>query len=835
MMDELSWLAKATVVLAAALGASRAAAAAPAAVRALMLAAAFAMLLILPLAAVAIPTRTIAIPVPPPAQTMPVDDTSAAFTERASPDTTRRTAATSAWVLPSLPTALRAVWLAGVALFFSSLALSLWRLRRAARSGRRWIAGDALVDAEAARIGAHRRVELFLHDDLPAPMTFGLWRPTIGLPADAPRWSPPDLQRALVHELEHVRRRDWLLHLMARVTCGLYWFHPLAWVAWRRLHVETERACDDAVLREADATAYAEQLVSLARRVAERWPSPVLSMASRSELGARVAAILDSRPTRGRASSLCTAAIVAVAAALVAAISPLQAVHRLAEPQTTAPGTRRPAFDVVSIKPNVSSVPNQTITRAGNTFVARNVTLPQLIFEAYRVDSDQLSGADGWMASERYDVEAKPAAAADWNEQMLMLQSLLADRFQLKLRRETRNVPAYSLLVAGAGVKLRPAAGGDCPSVEPCGAFRNRPGVVEGRRVSVAQLASILSGPRSGRPVVDATGIRGVFDFDLRWTPDPGQLPPGPAPDDAPPFDPSGPSLFTALEEQLGLRLQPTTAMVEHFTIEQAERPLPNDGAAAPQGAPAAAAFDVASVRLNTSGAIGARQQFTEGRFTATNTTLQLLIQDAYRIQVFQVIGGPEWLTTARFDIVATVPPGTSPEQRPPLLRALLAERFNLGAHMERRDLPVFSLVPAGADKRFGPNFRTSSLACDAVSAGGALRAPVTTVQADGRPVCGMTMGPAAMRGGGVSMLQLANALAQFARRPVIDRTGLSGFFDFDLRYAPAGRGGAPPPASDERPSIFTAVREQLGLALEPAIGPVDVLVIDRADMPSGN
>jgi bla regulator protein BlaR1 len=591
MMEELSWLAKATVVLAAALGASRAAGGAPAAVRALMLGSAFGVLLILPLAAVAIPTRTIAIPVAPPAQAILVDDVSAAFADgdRAASETPRVTAVTSALAMPSLPTVLRAVWLAGVALFLGSLAVSLWRLRRVARHGRRWPAGDALVDAEAGRIGAHRRVDLFLHDDLPAPMTFGLWRPTIGLPADAPRWSPSELQRALVHELEHVRRRDWLLHLMARVTCGLYWFHPLAWVAWRRLHVETERACDDAVLRDADATAYAEQLVSLARRVSERWPSPVLSMASRSELGARVAAILDSRPTRGRASSLWTAAVVAVAAALVAAISPLQAVHRLAEPQAAAQGTRRPVFDVVSIKPNASSVPNQTITRAGNTFVARNVTLPQLIFEAYRVNPDQLSGAEGWMASERYDVEAKPEAAADWSQQMLMLQSLLADRFKLKLRRETRDAPAYSLLVARAGVKLRPAAEGDCPSAEPCGGFRNRPGVVMGTRVSVSQIAGILSGPRSGRPVIDATGIRGVFDFELRWTPDPGQLPPGPAPDGGPPFDPSGPSLFTALEEQLGLRLQPTTTTVEHFTIEQAERPLPNDAAATPQGAPEAA------------------------------------------------------------------------------------------------------------------------------------------------------------------------------------------------------------------------------------------------------
>jgi uncharacterized protein (TIGR03435 family) len=160
---------------------------------------------------------------------------------------------------------------------------------------------------------------------------------------------------------------------------------------------------------------------------------------------------------------------------------------------------------------------------------------------------------------------------------MLMLQALLADRFGLRIRRETREVPAYALVAERSGIKLRPAAEGECPvQQDPCGTFRTRPGEVIGRRVTVPRLAAILSG-RSGRPVVDASGIGGTYDFDLKWTPDPSQLPRGPAPDDLAPFDPSGPSLFTAVEEQLGLRLQPTTAAAEHFIIEHAQRPSPND------------------------------------------------------------------------------------------------------------------------------------------------------------------------------------------------------------------------------------------------------------------
>src|SRR6185437_5803676 len=97
-------------------------------------------------------------------------------------------------------------------------------------------------------------------------------------------WSPMDVQRALVHELEHVRRRDWPIQILARVVCAMYWFHPLVWTAVRRLSVEAERACDDAVLIQCDSAAYAEQLVRLARRLLKADRQAVLSMANRTDL-----------------------------------------------------------------------------------------------------------------------------------------------------------------------------------------------------------------------------------------------------------------------------------------------------------------------------------------------------------------------------------------------------------------------------------------------------------------------------------------------------------------------------------------------------------------------
>src|SRR6202023_3733311 len=108
---------------------------------------------------------------------------------------------------------------------------------------------------------------ILLHDDIVVPMTCGVLRPAIVLPTDAEEWSDADLRHAIVHELEHVRRADWPVHILARFVSAMYWFHPLVWIAWRRLCLDSERACDDAVLLGAEQTAYAEQLVRLARRM----------------------------------------------------------------------------------------------------------------------------------------------------------------------------------------------------------------------------------------------------------------------------------------------------------------------------------------------------------------------------------------------------------------------------------------------------------------------------------------------------------------------------------------------------------------------------------------
>jgi len=136
-----------------------------------------------------------------------------------------------------------------------------------------WLAGEC---------GVRRKVEVLLHDGVPGPLTCGIWRPAILLPDEACEWNEADLRRALVYELEHVRGGDWAIQLATRATCVLYWFHPLVWMAFRRLSLEAESAADDAVVRGAEHTEYADQLVSLAGRLSKAQAQSALGMANRS-------------------------------------------------------------------------------------------------------------------------------------------------------------------------------------------------------------------------------------------------------------------------------------------------------------------------------------------------------------------------------------------------------------------------------------------------------------------------------------------------------------------------------------------------------------------------
>jgi len=334
-----SIVAKATVATALGLTAAWLARGSRAAVRHAPLAAAFGVLLLLPAASIVAPPVRIALPAAAQKRTAPALREAAAIPPAAPPHTSADVTSVIPRSAPISPSALwTAGWIAGTALFLLPVIMGLWQVRSLRRSALPWRQGQSAVDRLAIEAGIKRRVELLLHGSLAGPMTCGVLHPAIVLPEDAQTWEEEDLNRAIVHELEHVRRGDWLSHCLARAVCAVYWFHPLVWMAWRRLGLEAERSCDDAVLGRSEATAYADQLVGIAQRlsVAAKMPvgrSPLLAMANRADLAARVGAVLDGRQPRGRAGTLPVAFACVAAAALVLTISPLRMV---AAPQSAA-------------------------------------------------------------------------------------------------------------------------------------------------------------------------------------------------------------------------------------------------------------------------------------------------------------------------------------------------------------------------------------------------------------------------------------------------------------------------------------------------------------------
>jgi ankyrin repeat protein len=326
---ELALLCKATLILLAALAASAMAARRSASARHLIWAAAFAALLALPLIPALAPHAAIEIPIPVVADRFlivtPLDSAGRPLMAlptlpSAPPPSPRRRSDGPSW-----SGLLRSAWFAGFALFLAPLLFDLFRLQRLRRNALPWAAAQSRVPCN---------VELLLHEGLATPLTCGILRPAILFPIAARDWPDVELRCALAHELEHVRRRDWPVHVASRAIASIYWFHPLVWTAWRRLALEAERACDDAVLQLEDSARYAHQLVSLAESMNTPHTQLALGMALRGDLSTRVTALLDSTLQRDPASRRAIVTAASVAPLAAAALAPLTAV---AQPQLPVP------------------------------------------------------------------------------------------------------------------------------------------------------------------------------------------------------------------------------------------------------------------------------------------------------------------------------------------------------------------------------------------------------------------------------------------------------------------------------------------------------------------
>jgi uncharacterized protein (TIGR03435 family) len=239
-----------------------------------------------------------------------------------------------------------------------------------------------------------------------------------------------------------------------------------------------------------------------------------------------------------------------------------------------------------------------------------------------------------------------------------------------------------------------------------------------------------------------------------------------------------------------------------------------------------------------------------------------MLVRMSYQLQDSQIVGGPNWLFTDRFDVMdkgtAPGPDGTFMAK----LQSLLEDRFKLVVHTETREMPMYALVLRQRNGSLGPELHASAADCPTAPRSGLPGlapprpppppSPAAPGAAAGsgsgnleRPRCGMRFGPGTMMGGGLTMPQMARNLSQIVGGIVVDKTGLTGTYDWDLKYAPdpglPARSDFPPlPAGAatpviDGPSIFTALQEQLGLKLESGKEPVEVLVVDRAEQPADN
>jgi len=275
--------------------------------------------------------------------------------------------------------------------------------------------------------------------------------------------------------------------------------------------------------------------------------------------------------------------------------------------------------------------------------------------------------------------------------------------------------------------------------------------------------------------------------------------------------------------------------------------------AQAAQDAAARPTFEVVSIKKSPppDGPMMVRAGAREGdSWLADNATLRMLIRQAYGTEYprdGQIIGGPGWLDTQRFDIIAKMAPGTSADDMREMVRGMLADRFALKVRTDKREMPVYALILAREDGRLGPRMKKLDGDCDDIRARrakGELPPLDPTARGVARPCFTGTTYSRVTRieSGGMRIAQLVNTLSQVSGRPVIDRTGLTGDFVLTLEFATESGASTPfgpvaPPSVEavDAPSLFSAIQDQLGLKLESRRDVLDALVIESAEPPSEN
>ena len=426
-----------------------------------------------------------------------------------------------------------------------------------------------------ARLCLARPIRLAASPLIHTPTVIGWLRPVVLVPLSAVSGLEPDFVAGLLaHELTHIRRHDYLVNALQCAAETVLFYHPAVWWISRQIRDEREQCCDDmAVSLCGDTLTYVRALAELESRRAPV-PSPALA-ATGGSLSARIARLLGMPAPRSHRNARSS-----VAAGLLAAAALLIAVHGRA--QTTVPASKLPAFDTASIKPSAADTPLKVDFAAGGRLTISHGTLRFLIKIAYDVTDQQILGGPGWINSRRFDLQGKPLTPFGGDptnmtpDQILVfhrptrlrLQRLLADRFQLELQQVSQPMQIFALVPGKNGAKMKASSTAGDPEIS----FNH--GILQAKRMDMPTLARFLSEGQTGRPVIDETGIAGKFDFRLEWTPDPSLDPLQPA-SQTPPRD-AGVSVFSALQQQLGLKLEARTSPADALVVKRAVLPSAN-------------------------------------------------------------------------------------------------------------------------------------------------------------------------------------------------------------------------------------------------------------------
>ncbi len=725
-----------------------------------------------------------------------------------------------------------------------------------------WAAGIAVV---AIRwLLSWRRVRLALHgatplrtvDGIPVlaspalrerglePGVFGLFNPVVLVPEGiTERLSPRQFDAILAHECCHARRRDNLAAALHMLVEALFWFYPLVWWMGQRLMEERERACDEDVLRRNnDPEIYAEGILNVCKFYLES-PMPCVAGITGADLKHRISDIMTRRRSHDldmlRKGALTLTGIAAIAGPFALGLLQTPVTH--AQTMSSFDGviktTTTKQFEVATVKQNLSGDARWRLGPPGHGSVSiDNLQLKKILASAFGIQDSMVFGPAS-LDSDRYDIVGKgPDPKATNPEVWEMMRSLLIERFNLKFHVEGRSLPVYALVVAKGGPRLKRPEDGPCAEAikahTPCGDIGYPRFGVSIVNMTVGALRAALARKLQDRPIVDKTGLTGNYDATVRWMPDDisaaelANIPPQDRPEDV--------SLFIALERQAGLRLEARKETVQVLVVDSLQKPTETAGSI-PRPA-----FDAVTLRPNNSASPNV--DFTApagGRFIARNVSLKMLLMRAYKAKNFEIAGAAPWIDSARWDIAATAPQAIDEPQFKLMLQSLIADRFQLQAHRETRELPGYALSPAKA----GPKLPAPTGACFPHDA-----PPPTPVAGQPNPIpCGgINMDGTHLEGRKISMPLFASAISNMLGRPVLDNTRYTASFDVHLDFSPEGiaaltGGGFDAPtlagSSSEsgKPTLFTAIEQQLGLKLESRKVPAEILVIDRATKPSGD